>query len=115
LDRQDFVDAVRLAVKDAAVTGTVSQLARPPGRKPDESLLGLSAWFNQLAPQDRNKLEQVIDLAANLAVFGFLCVLDGVRAIEDGPTKGTLQLHYCLDSEDIILNDDRGEMLHDLL
>jgi hypothetical protein len=115
VDKESFVDAVRLAVQDAAITGTISLLTGPPGRKPDENLVALSAWFNRLAVSDRQNLERVVEMTAHAALFGFLCVLDGARAIESGPLKGTLDLRYRRGESDISLSDDDGEMLHELL
>ena len=114
LNRQRFVDALRIAVQDQAATGTINLLSRPPGRKPAEELVALSAWFTGLALQDRQNVERVIEMAAADATFGILCVLDGVRAIEDRPDKGTLDLRYRRNSTDISLNDDLGAPLHEL-
>ena len=75
----------------------------------------MSAWFNELATRDRQNVERVVEMAARPAVFGFLCVLDGVRTIENGPVKGQLDLRYRRGDELISLNDDHGEELHDLL
>ena len=47
------------------------------------------------------------------AVFGFLCVLDGVRAVENGPDKGTFELRYLKDGS-VLLNPQDEAMLHDL-
>jgi hypothetical protein len=51
--------------------------------------------------------------AVELAVFSFLCVLDGVSAIEDEPEKGVLTLRYIKRDEDLLLNDPADEFLHD--
>jgi hypothetical protein len=115
MNRESFVDAARLAVQDAAVSGTISELTRPPGRKPDENLVALSVWFNQLAVDDRQNVERVVETATRTTLFDFLCVLDGGRAIESGQVKGTLDLRYRRGKVDISLNDDDGEMLHELL
>ena len=40
-----------------------------------------------------------------MAVFGFLCVLDGVRAIEDTEVKGQLKLYYEKENKSVLLND----------
>src|SRR5262249_20366148 len=113
--RQGFVDAIRPVFYDAAVTDAVSLFLRPPRGKTSEDLIDLSVWFNDLAIQDRQNVEKVIEMAVRAAVFGFLCVLDGARAIENGPMKGRLDLRYRGGSEDISLNDDEGDPLHDLL
>jgi hypothetical protein len=114
LNRERFVDTLREVVQDSAATGTISLLSRPPGRKPAQELVALSDWFNSLAPQDRRNVERVVEMTASSATFGFLCVLDGVRVIEDGPDQGMLDLRYRRGDVEVSLNDETGEPLHDL-
>lgn len=52
--------------------------------------------------------------ASELAVFSFLCVLDGVSAIEDGANKGSLQLIYKKNGREAWLNDEASAHLHDI-
>jgi hypothetical protein len=58
-------------------------------------------------------IAQIAFDAANRAAFGFLCVLDGVRAIEDYGPQGVLELRYAKD-EVVNLTPSDGPMLHDL-
>ena len=58
-------------------------------------------------------VSSVILDAVDRAVFGFLCVIDGVRAIDDSEKKGALELRYVNDGS-VLLNAPDGEMLHDL-
>jgi hypothetical protein len=51
--------------------------------------------------------------AVNRAVFGFLCVIDGVRAIEHGADKGSLELRYVKNGS-VLLNPPDGKVLHEL-
>jgi hypothetical protein len=115
MNREQFVDVVKRVVLESTVTGTITQLSQPAGQKPDPARVELSAWFNSLPRPDRENLEKVIRLTADMAVFGMLCVLDGARAIEDGPERGTLDLRYRRGEQDVSLNDDGGDPLHDLL
>jgi hypothetical protein len=64
---------------------------------------------------DRQQVERVIEMTAHAALFNLLCVLDGARAIEDGPVKGTLELSYRHGKTNIILNSDDGDILYDLI
>jgi hypothetical protein len=114
VDKRTFVNAIRLAVEDGAVANTISALTKPPGRKPNEDILALSAWFRHLLFDDREKVERVIQQAAGAATFGFLCMLDGVTAIENGPPTGAFDLRYRRGTTEVRLNDHDGEMLHDL-
>ena len=52
--------------------------------------------------------------AAEMAVFEFFCILDGVAAIEDTPNKGELELHFLKGTEKKRLNDPREEELHNV-
>jgi hypothetical protein len=114
MDRQAFVEGIRRAVENVTVSDTISCLERPPGRAPAKAILRLSDWFKQLSSNDRQNAESVIQFATHAAVFGFFSVLDGVRFVEDGPDKGRFELHYLRGDEEITINDDTGDMLHDL-
>ncbi len=59
-------------------------------------------------------LIEVVNDAAEGAAFGFLCVLDGVRAIENGQLKGRLELHYVNGDRRVLLSDPDWEELHNL-
>lgn len=110
----EFVHAIKIQTSDAAVKGVIRCLTNPPGRKPNEHLLQLSEWYNQMDDQDQSMLRKAIREAAEMAVFEFFCVLDGVSVIEDTPEKGELVLHYTKGTEKLLLNNPRGEELHNL-
>jgi len=74
----------------------------------------LSTWYNGLSANDKAMLARMLERVATNATFGFLCVLDGVRAIEDGPEKGTLKLIYS-GAADTVLAGSGGPTLHELL
>ena len=59
-------------------------------------------------------LKEVLSEAAESAVFGFLCILDGVRVIEDVTDKGTLELYFVKSGEKTQLNDPSREEPHNL-
>jgi len=115
MDKAEFVEVIRLVVQEGSVDDTRSVLSHPPGRKPVPELAALSAWFKQLPPEDQQNVLSVARLTSGYAVFGFLCVLDGVRTIENGPNKGTLELLYRRGDVDVRLNDNKGSALHELL
>jgi hypothetical protein len=109
----EFVQALKIQTSDAAVFGTTANLERPPGRKPRERDVMLSQWYGNLGVSDRESVSTAMREAAELAVFSFLCVLDGVSAIENGPVKGDLHLLYVKDGKELLLNDSAEEYLHD--
>ncbi|MFB1118209.1 hypothetical protein RF240_05655 [Dickeya dadantii] len=110
MNAEQFVDVIRKVVTESSVKGIESILESPPGRKPRKDLLEMSAYYNERTDEEKEVINKIIRLSVDNAVFGFLCVLDGVRAIEDEEEKGTLSLIYKKD-EEVILN--KGEDLHD--
>ena len=110
---QDFVEALCVTVRDPSVSGAIATLTRPPGRKPPADIRGLAEWYATLDAGGREMVRRALELAVDGAVFGFLCVLDGARAIESKPDKGSLMLIHC-GSQDRILNDPGGPSLHEL-
>ena len=113
MDIREFIDAVRMVVRDSAVSETLDNLRKPPVRKPEQERLKRSAWCNSLDKDHQGIVAHVIQDAVDSAVFGFLCVLDGVRAVEDGPNKGRFELRYVKGGVTVI-NAPDGEMLHDI-
>ncbi len=112
----DFIDALKSEVRDAAASDTISQIRTPSGRRPPEAIRKLSAWFNQLPEADQQAVAEVASMSAHSAVFGFLCVLDGARVIEEGEQRGELELNYVQDGQaSVRLNPSSGDPLHDLL
>lgn len=113
MTRSEFLKALKIQTSAAALCGTKAKLESPPGRKPREQDVKLSEWYGNLSESDRVQADAAMKEAAELAVFGFLCVLDGVSVIENGPDKGDLKLHYVKRGEQILLNDPNAEFLHD--
>jgi hypothetical protein len=113
MDTRKFVDLLRIVVRDAAVSGELSVLRNPPGRRPSDDLQERSKWYHSLSDDQKTILSSIILDVADRAVFGFLCVLDGVRAIEDDGDKGHLELRYVRDNS-TLLNPPEGEMLREL-
>jgi hypothetical protein len=60
------------------------------------------------------ELREALREAAEMAVFEFFCLLDGVSAIEDGTDKGELELCFIKGDKKTRLNDPRQEELHNL-
>ena len=108
----DFVRGVSRGVRDAAIEDSIAVLEKPPGRHPRQQLLTQSDWYRSLAPEQQDVLKGVLRSAVDQAIFGFLCVLDGVRAIEDGEIKGDFELRYVKDTS-TPLNGRDLPMLHD--
>ena len=114
MDRRQFVRAIQEVVRDAAVTDTIRGMEHPPGRKPAQDLIERAEWYRTLDAEQKRRLISTIKSAVVSAIFGFFCVLDGVRAIENGEVDSTLELRYVRGDLLQPLNSPEGDMLHDL-
>lgn len=111
---EQFVDAIREVVRDAAVEGVINNLVSPPGRKVSTEERKRSTWYSSLGNDDRSYVNDIISSAVDEAVFGMLSVIDGARAIEEGGEKGELVLMYKSDEREVLLKDNKGLFLHDM-
>ncbi|WP_157522296.1 hypothetical protein [Mitsuaria sp. 7] len=92
MNSKEFVQGLVRSVHESSIAGVVATLRSPSGRRPAVRVTELSEWFKGLSEADQLRLTQVIELAVHSALFGTLCVLDGVRAVEDSPTRAELHL-----------------------
>ncbi|MEY8241739.1 MAG: hypothetical protein RPT25_15445 [Cycloclasticus sp.] len=109
VDKIEFTKIIKEVVSQAAIDDTLGNLDDPPGRNPDKQLLAQSQWFKGLSKSDREMVSQVISEAVHESVFGFLCVLDGVRSISGQGESHDLQLSL----NGSQLNEASSEFLHD--
>jgi len=77
-------------------------------------MVASAQWFSQLSASDKAALPGVLKEAAELAVFSFLCVLDGVTLIENDRNQGDFELYFVKNGERLRLNDQSKEELHNL-
>jgi hypothetical protein len=87
----EFVQALKLHCRDAAVEDSVSLLQTPPGRRPNNDVMR-SEWFRALSPHDRELVILAMRQVADATLFGVLCVIDGVRSIESKPEKSVFHV-----------------------
>lgn len=88
----DFARALKSECVDSAVEVCLSNFASPPGRNPDAELVQISKWFRTLSEEDHAIFRLALQQAADATLFGVLCVVDGVRAIEEYVEKS----NFCL-------------------
>jgi hypothetical protein len=116
MNQEEFIRIIKTAVEQPSIDGVVSNLKNPPGRRPEQSLVELSVWFNQLNEEEKIQVKNIIRMAVNHSIFGFFCVLDGVRSIKetnDG-VDPVLKLIYDDSENEVILNDPEQDFLHDI-
>ena len=111
-----FAAALRRAVFDAAVHDVLTTLDQgAPGRGPHPRADAMTGWYGELSEDDRTMVTEVVREAAHAAVFGTLCVLDGVRTVDD-PPHATLVLTAVSDDGAVstLSSQDAECELHDL-
>jgi hypothetical protein len=114
MNSESFIKAIKIAVKNGTAKDVVDNIKNPLGRSPEPEIVKLSAWYNRLSNEDKLNIDNLLEQAVNYTIFGFLCVLDGVRAIEGKGEKGSLELYYVKGNDRILLNDSNEEFLHDI-
>jgi hypothetical protein len=112
MDSRNFIDAIKEVVRDGAIADTISTLENPVGRKTILETKDVVAWYQSLEEDERQLLLKIVAKSVDLALFGILCVIDGARSIENGPSKGAIELRYVKDEKVTILNLDTS--LHEL-
>lgn len=114
MNKENFIQLIKQVVSDSAINGTIENLEDPPGCNPSKDLLELSSWYLNLPEHEQNIVKKIVTDSVNEAVFGFMCVLDGVRKISDSEKFGKLSLTYHEGQDVVELNDEHGESLHDI-
>lgn len=115
MDQEEFINVVKDVVRDSSIEGTITNLEKPPGRKPNPKLLETSVWYNKLDYDQKKHIKNIIEMSVNDGIFGFLCVIDGVRSVEEDPEiEGVFKLSYVKDGKEVILNNPENEYLHDI-
>jgi hypothetical protein len=114
MDPEIFVKAIKLQTSERAASSTIELFNDPPGKTPEPALSALSTWFRGLSQSDQAMVKKAMQESAETAVFGFFCILDGVRAFEDQPSDGRLELYYVNGPRRVLINDPKQEELHNL-
>jgi len=115
MNKQEFIDSIKIAVLEGSISSVQRILESPPGRSPSHKIIELSAWYKKLENEDKEAMLKVIRESIETSVFVFLCVLDGVTAIEGIGEKGELKLYYEKNNKSVLLNNHEEEYLHNLL
>jgi hypothetical protein len=112
LNSEQFVEALKRHVRDAAIADTIAMLKDPPGRRVQSRQRKQSDWYNGLSAEGADHVNGAIAEAAHAALFGILAVIDGARKIDN--EGGRFELIY-VENQPVVLNDRDSIGLHDLL
>jgi hypothetical protein len=113
MNSYEFVGGLKNYVYEHAAPNAIESLDRPD-KDDSADFLRAADWVKSLAPPDRVHLLRAMKLAAEDAIFGMLCVLDGVRVVENSSDKSQFALLAIRNLEIDVITDVRGELLHDI-
>ena len=65
MNNVEFIDAIKIVVKNNATDDLKQLLENPPGRSPDKNLVDLSNWYNDLSSIDKTNLIRTVEVAVN--------------------------------------------------
>lgn len=113
MEKEEFVTGIKKAVSDTMVddikyTFENIKLDNFPKKKE------MANWFNHLGFAEKEIVINLIKEVSEKSIFGTLCVLDGVRTIEDAEDKGSFELYFIKDDKRTLINTEKGEYLHEL-
>ncbi len=114
MDANKFIEAIKEVVGEGSIRGVQSQLLKPTGRKPSKNLVAMSNWYNGLNDGDKGMVIKIIRESVQMGIFSFLCIIDGVSFVENGPDKGQFKLIFEKNNDQFLINDPTHEFLHDL-
>lgn len=114
-DQKSFVAILKEVVMHSSVRDTIKNLENPPGRNPPIDWLILCEFYRSLDERQKILFSKILSEVSETTLFGVLCVLDGVRAVEDDPDKGYFELLYRKGDKAILLNDPEEDFLHDFI
>lgn len=112
MNKTDFISNVKSFVRDTAVEDTFENAIDPPGRKTTDIEKAIANWLTNLSPEEIDYVQHLIRAAADEAIFGLLCVIDGVRKFSED--DGNFLLQFKTDTANFLLNDPKDEYLHDI-
>jgi hypothetical protein len=111
---ESFVAGLVRTAHEGAISSTIAILEAPGGRRPPLGLDELSKWYIGRNDGDKARLRSVVEHAVHAAIFGALCVLDGVSTIESRGEKTEFLLTARRNGVSSQLNGPNMELLHDL-
>jgi hypothetical protein len=114
---EQLIKDIKIYLSDGCIQDVLEELVTPTSQSPTSKEVSLSIWYNQLNDSQKDFIHYIIKESIENSIFGFLCILDGVRSIEDADKKGEkgdLELYYVKGQQRILLNNSDNEFLHDI-
>lgn len=116
MNQEEFVELIKKYVAKAGANDVIGNLIAPVGRKPSDKLLKMSNFYNAMDSASKKIIDEIVHEAIDTGIFGFLCLIDGVRSVNMNGEQNHLKLTFINDNtgEEIILNNPKEDFLHDI-
>lgn len=110
--KESFIDEIYQQISLDGLELITSTLCSPPGRKPKETLVKLSEYFNNKSEQEKEIIKEIIQFSINSTIFDMLCIFDGVTKLDENIED--IKLSVMMGNKEYLLNDIEQQYLHDL-
>ena len=110
MNQLEFIKKLNKIVKENGYKDIISTLEDPPGRRTAETLKEMSEFYN--SQDSKEVINNIISFSIESTIFSFLCLLDGVRKLDN--ENGSLQLFYDNNNSKKLLNNSEEDYLHDI-
>lgn len=110
MNQLEFIKKLNKIVKENGYKDIISTLEDPPGRRPAETLKEMSEFYN--SQDSKEVINNIISFSIESTIFSFLCLLDGVRKLDN--ENGSLQLFYDNNNSKKLLNNSEEDYLHNI-
>ena len=116
MNQEEFIKLLKRDVTKAGAEDVIENLIAPVGRKPSEKLLKMSNFYNSMDGTNKKIINEIIYEAIDTGIFGFLCLIDGVRSVNMNGEENHLKLTFINDDtgKEVILNNPNEDFLHDI-
>lgn len=115
MDAEKFIAGIKGSVEHSTISGTLRMLQKPT-KSASEEKRAYSNWWHGLSEAEQSHVRNIVTDTVQFTVFNFLCVLDGVAAVENLPHTGKLKLVFKKhDGSQVLLTDaPRVDELHSI-
>ncbi|WP_316812828.1 hypothetical protein [Pedobacter heparinus] len=116
MNQDEFIKILKRDVTKSGTNDVIKNLIAPVGRKSSEKLLKMSEFYNSMDDANKKIINEIIYEAIDTGIFGFLCLIDGVRSVNMNGEENHLKLTFINDNtgKETVLNNPNQDFLHDI-
>lgn len=113
MQKVEFAALLASALKKSTALSIIQHLRESPGRNPSLRYINMANFYNKIEAKDREDFFEIIDYSVEMAIFNFLCLIDGVYTFP-GHEEISIELYISDENRKLQINIDDDLFLHDL-